>query len=98
MIPKQMKADAVFTSIACERSGGYEALEFADDIATIRRVLKEDGCAVSVSEAAAFWSWRSQQYDATWLVLHDDDEIREWFDKFIEHHANDDDWFERFKK
>jgi len=31
-------------------------------------------------------------------VLHDDDEIREWFDKFIEHHANDDDWFERFKK
>lgn len=31
-----------------------------------------------------FWKWRSDQYDASFLRIGSDKEIKEWFERFIE--------------
>jgi len=43
---------------------------------------------LSAAEAFMFWRWRSEQYaslhyDASWLMIGDDDEVVEWFKKFL---------------
>jgi len=59
------------------------------DISRIRNVLRARMFAeLSAAEAFMFWRWRSEQYaslhyDASWLMIGDDDEVVEWFKKFL---------------
>lgn len=65
------------------------------DCERIRSVISaEFSVNISMSEARRFWEWRSGRYDATWLAfVYGDEEIREWFQKFVDEHtyADDDD-------
>jgi len=47
-------------------------------------VLKRElGVTISAPEAIDFWKWRSDEWDSSFLSVHDDSEILEWFRKFI---------------
>lgn len=51
----------------------------------IRSVLKcQLNIDISFVEAHNFWTWSSEQYDASFLSVHDDGEIIELFNNFIE--------------
>jgi hypothetical protein len=55
-----------------------------EDCSRIKKIIKVKlGLDVSISEAYKFWSWRSEQYEASWLSIHSDEEIVEWFVKFV---------------
>lgn len=54
------------------------------DVHTIQEALKKHhGVAISESEAIDFWHWRSNEWDSSFLSVHDDSEILEWFGKFL---------------
>ena len=62
-------------------SGLYHDLE---DVHLIQEVLKRElGVTISESEGIDFWHWRSNEWDSSFLSVHDDSEILEWFQKFI---------------
>lgn len=55
-----------------------------EDLPRLQKVLHDRlHVDVSAAEAYQFWSWRSDQYDASWLAIGSDDEIVEWFLKFV---------------
>lgn len=55
-----------------------------EDCPRIRKVVKTRlSLDVSISEAYKFWRWRSEQYDASWLTIRSDDEVIEWFLKYV---------------
>jgi len=63
-------------------SGLYHDLE---DVHRIQDVLKRElGVTISESEGIDFWHWRSNEWDSSFLSVHDDSEILEWFQKFIQ--------------
>lgn len=62
-------------------SGLYHDLE---DVWRIQRALRDGhGISISESEAIDFWHWRSNEWDSSFLSVRSDDEILEWFTKFI---------------
>lgn len=63
-----------------------EKLDFPEDCQQIQRTLKTfRGVNISYPEAAKFWKWRSNLWEASWLGLSKtQDEILEYWDKFIE--------------
>ena len=64
-----------------------------DDTRLIKRILKEGlGVDVSHAEAADFWRWRSNQWDASWLYVYDDSskEVVDFFERFVESVMGDD--------
>jgi hypothetical protein len=63
-------------------SGLYHDLE---DVHRIQEVLKRElGVTISESEGIDFWHWRSNEWDSSFLFVHDDSEILEWFQEFIQ--------------
>lgn len=65
-------------------AGLYHELE---DVHRIQEVLhRNHGIFVSESEVIDFWHHRSEQWDSSWLSVpyHDDGEILDWFQKFIQ--------------
>ena len=57
------------------------------DVKRIQEVLKRElGVTISESEVIDFWHWRSNEWDSSFLSInyHDDVEILEWFQKFIQ--------------
>jgi hypothetical protein len=55
-----------------------------EDIPRLRKVIHDKlHVNVSAAEAFVFWRWRSDQYDASWLIIGSDDEIVEWFLKYV---------------
>lgn len=79
----QSKVDQMFHSKFLQ-----DPLEFPEACNRIKSVLElKYGIRLSTVEAAAFWRWRSMQYDAGWLTIGSDiradNEIIEWFDKYF---------------
>ena len=59
-------------------------LDFPEDCAKIQLVLKiQRHINISASEAAKFWEYRSNLWDASWLVLDNDETIMKYWDQFI---------------
>lgn len=55
-----------------------------DDIDLIQKTLFDKfQIVISFAEVIDFWRWRSEQYDASWLAVMSEEEILEWFNKFI---------------
>jgi len=94
MIPAKLRRDQAFVSCATEDSG-YEVINYSDDIERIQKILSERrNIQLSVVEVVLFWNWRSDEFDASWLVVHNEDEVLQWYDKFMENFVQYDDWFE----
>ena len=56
-----------------------------EDVKRIQDVLREKlGIFISQSEGIDFWRWRSSEWDSSFLSVGSDDEILEWFTKFIQ--------------
>ena len=67
----QQRSDQRFLYLA-----GWGNWGETDDIPRIRKVLRvRMFVELSASEAFTFWSWRSAQYDASWLTIKDDDDM-----------------------
>jgi hypothetical protein len=55
-----------------------------DGMKRIREVLHENyGIFISESEAIDFWKWRSQEWDSSFLSVGGDDEILDFFRRFV---------------
>lgn len=39
---------------------------------------------ISVIDAVEFWKWRSDRYDSNWLTVKSEDDVVDWFKKYIE--------------
>lgn len=89
---KQRDIDIAFSS-KMSNGGGYEVREYWEDIVQIQTtVYSVFKVLLSASEAIYFWHWRSDQYDASWLMVSSDKDISEWFLKFIR------DWYGKCEK
>lgn len=64
-------------------------LDYPEDCDIIVLAIKHQfNIDISTAEAAAFWMWRSDQYDAGWLTIAEDKhtankEITQWFEKYF---------------
>ena len=82
----KINQDLVTKTFQCRNgtSGLYHDL---DDVKRIQEVLQRNlGVFISESEVIDFWHWRSGEWDSSFLSInyHDDVEILEWFQKFIQ--------------
>ena len=69
------------------RNGTCGSYWCKEDVNRIQKVLQEThGIFISESEAIDFWIWRSNEWDSSFLSInyHDDNEILDWFQKFIQ--------------
>lgn len=82
----KINQDLVTKTFQC-RNGTSGLYHDPGDVKFIQEVLQKNlGVFVSESEVIDFWHWRSNEWDASFLSInyHDDVEILEWFQKFIE--------------
>lgn len=65
---------------------GYGLITYArDECELIQKTLKQRwGVHLSISECQRFWSWRSEQWDSSFLGTKDPEEITEWFQKWLD--------------
>jgi hypothetical protein len=83
----QEKVDEIFST----RFGNGPLKECRNDCSKIKRAIKlKLGIDVSISEAEEFWSFRSRDWDASWLVLPSDEEIAKYFIKMFNQYWKDD--------
>lgn len=65
--------------------------EFEDDAKRIKETIKNRlNIDISLGDASKFWEWRSEQYDAGWLVISSNEEIIAWFVAYVNRWVNDD--------
>jgi len=68
------------------RNGTCGSYWCKEDVNRIQKVLQEThGIFISESEAIDFWIWRSNEWDSSFLSVGGNDEILEFFTKFIQH-------------
>ena len=82
----KINQDLVTKTFQC-RNGTSGLYHDPSDVKFIQEVLHRNlGVLVSESEVIDFWHHRSEQWDSSWLSVphHDDGEILEWFQEFIE--------------
>ena len=81
----QETVDAImFCKMQC--AGDYSDLETLNKI---RNAIKDKfGVELSNAEAHVFWSWRSEQHEASFLTYGGNNEAIEWFGKFFN------DWYD----
>ena len=82
----KINQDLVTKTFQC-RNGTSGLYHDPGDVKRIQEVLKRElGVTISESEVIDFWHWRSNEWDSSFLSIkhHDDVEILEWFQKFIQ--------------
>ena len=82
----KINQDIVTKTFQC-RNGTSGLYHDPGDVKRIQEVLKRElGVTISESEVIDFWHWRSNEWDSSFLSIkhHDDVEILEWFQKFIQ--------------
>ena len=68
------------------RMGNCGLYNDQNDVNRIKDVLKTKlNIILSSAEAIEFWKWRSDEWDSSWLNPNYDDEIVDFFEKFISH-------------
>ena len=84
----QSHIDVLFCGLLA--GDGTIAKEYFNDIDQIKHAVKDHyNTNLSSAECAYFWHWRSEQYDASWLSIGGDREIKEWFNKFVNNYYGD---------
>ena len=54
-----------------------------DDCLKIKQVIKKEfDLDISASEAYRFWNWRSNEWDSSFLTIHSNEEVVDWFLKW----------------
>jgi len=82
----KINQDLVTKTFQC-RNGTSGLYHDPGDVKFIQEVLQKNlGVFVSESEVIDFWIWRSNEWDSSFLSInyHDDNEILDWFQKFIQ--------------
>jgi len=60
---------------------------YFQDCVHIRSLAKELGYHISLEEACAIWEFHSEAYAATWLVLEDDQSIKNTIEFYMPIHS-----------
>jgi hypothetical protein len=67
------------------RNGTSGLYNDPNDVKRIQEVLQKNyGVFISESEAIDFWKYRCNEWDSSWMSPHNEGEILDWFQKFIE--------------
>jgi len=78
-LTKQDLVDMVFIQKA-----GFIGLDYdKNDAKLIKKILSQEGIDISIAECIEFWRWRSDRYDANWLIVRSDKDVVQWFDEFL---------------
>ena len=74
----------VFDTMMCLSEGvGVDC--FYDDLIKLKGMIEDKfNIEVSPKNALEFWLWRSQLWDAQFLTIFDEEEVSEWFIKWLE--------------
>lgn len=68
----------------------YKEAEYhsKEDVERIKSVIHDTfGVTLSTTQAIEFWSWRSEEWFAGWLIIMNDQEIVRWFTVWMDWYA-----------
>ena len=58
--------------------------DYHDDVIKIQEVIKEHlNITLSTEDVVDFWKWSSELFAASWLIIHDDEQILRTFVFFV---------------
>ena len=81
--PEYLTQNYVDNIFSCLDGYGYLSYSL-DECKFIQKTLKEEfDIFLSISETQRFWSWRSQQWDSSFLSIKNKQEILEFFLKYV---------------
>lgn len=81
--PEYLNQNYVDNIFSCLDGYGYLSYSL-DECKFIQKTLKEEfDIFLSISETQRFWSWRSQQWDSSFLSIKNKEEILEFFLEYV---------------
>lgn len=81
--PEYLNQNYVDNIFSCLDGYGYLSYSL-DECKFIQKTLKEEfDIFLSISETRRFWSWRSQQWDSSFLSIKNKEEILEFFLEYV---------------